>query len=122
MKVNHRTCRKESGRRRNRARLLSPGEAWEIPAYCPGGVRHKGGASLAQAPVRNVGTCVPIRRPSGGGDPGRSPEGALQAAETARNRVPTRHVGTGRPVVAMKPGNAGGAKGAGYPGLLSSQP
>lgn len=27
------------------------------PVYCPGGVRHEGGASSAQALVWNVGTC-----------------------------------------------------------------
>ena len=35
----------------------SSGEAWRRPAYCPGGVRHKGGATLNQALVWNVGTC-----------------------------------------------------------------
>jgi hypothetical protein len=49
-------------------------------------------------------------------------EGAPQAAETARGRVPTRGAGTDRFVVVMKPGNAGGAKGAGYPGVVSGQP
>jgi RNA-directed DNA polymerase len=33
-----------------------------------------------------------------------------------------RSTGTDRLVVAMKPGNAGGAKGAGHPGLLGGQP
>ena len=41
-----------------------------------------------------------------------------QAAETARGRVPMRGTGADRPVVAMKPGNAGGAKGAGRPGFV----
>ena len=27
--------------------------------YCPSGGRHKGGASLAQAPLQNVRTCRP---------------------------------------------------------------
>jgi hypothetical protein len=40
------------------------GAAWGIPVYCPGGVRHEGGASLARAPVWNVGTCRPA--PVGG--------------------------------------------------------
>lgn len=50
-------------------------EAWSLPreksggepAYCPGGVRHEGGASLVQALVRNVGTRRPIMGPTGGG-------------------------------------------------------
>jgi len=53
---------------------------------------------------------------------GTAREGELQAEEAARGRVPKRGAGTGRPVVARKPGNAGGAKGARYPGVLSSQP
>src|SRR5215831_14904152 len=35
-------------------------------------------------------------------------EGEAQAAETARDRVPRRGAGTDRPIVAMKPVNAGG--------------
>ncbi len=49
-------------------------------------------------------------------------KGDPQAAETARGRVPRRCAGADRPVVARKPGNAGGAKGAGYPGLFGGQP
>jgi hypothetical protein len=36
-----------------------PGEAQRKPAYCLGGVRHKGSANLDQALVWNVGTCRP---------------------------------------------------------------
>ncbi len=35
---------------------LARDKAWEEPAYGPGGDRHKGGVSPAQALVRNVGT------------------------------------------------------------------
>jgi hypothetical protein len=49
-------------------------------------------------------------------------KGEAQAAGTARGRVPMRDAGTDRLVVAMKPGNAGGAKEAGYPGSLGGQP
>ena len=49
-------------------------------------------------------------------------EGELQGAKTPRGRVPMQGTGTDRPVVAMKPGNAGGAKGAGHLGLLRGQP
>jgi len=35
---------------------VTSGGAWAEPAYCPGGVRHRGGASSVQALVRNVGT------------------------------------------------------------------
>jgi group II intron reverse transcriptase/maturase len=68
---------------------------------------------------RSCGTCEPVaptlpqlflRR-----------EGGPQAAETARGRVPTRGTGTDRRVVATKPGNAGGAKAPGRPGVLDGQ-
>ena len=45
----------------------------------------------------------------------------LQVAETTRGRVAMRGTGADRLVLAMKPGNAGGAKGAGRPGLFSGQ-
>jgi len=35
----------------------SAGGVRRIPAYCPGGVRHKDGMTLIQAFVWNVGTC-----------------------------------------------------------------
>lgn len=53
---------------------------------------------------------------------GRSREGDPQAAGTARGRVPSRGTGADRLVVAMRPGNAGGAKETGRPGWLSGQP
>ncbi len=37
----------------------TPGWVQERPAYCLGGVRHKGGVNLNQAFVWNVGTCGP---------------------------------------------------------------
>ncbi len=49
-------------------------------------------------------------------------EGDPQAAATARGRVPTRSAGTDCLVVVVKPANAGGAKGAAYPGVLVGQP
>jgi len=49
-------------------------------------------------------------------------EGGPQAGATARGRVPTWGTGTDRLVVAMMPGNAGGAKGAGHPGWFGGQP
>ena len=54
--------------------------------------------------------------------PGEAREGGPQAAATARGRVPRRSAGADCLVVAMKPGNAGGAKGAAYPGVLVGQP
>ena len=61
------------------------------------------------------GTCEPATSILGlsSEELGRVREGESQAAETARDRVPRRGAGAGRLVVAMKPGNAGGAKRAG---------
>ena len=59
-------------------RLLS-GRAWREPADWPGGVRHEGGASAAQALVWNMGTC---RLDTPAGRSGRQPgEGDPQAAD-----------------------------------------
>jgi hypothetical protein len=46
---------------------------------------------------------------------GRDLERETPSGRTVRGRVPMRSTGADRPVVAVKPGNAGGAKGAGYP-------
>jgi hypothetical protein len=50
------------------------------------------------------------------------PKGVPQAAETARGRVPVWGTGADRLVVAVRPGNAGGAKGTGCSGLFGDQP
>jgi hypothetical protein len=118
------TCRKLQRGRRNRVWDLGLGSAWGIPAYCPGAVRHEGGASLARASVWNTGTCRPA--PAGGqwrSDGLRSRvEGRSPSGRPARGRVPMRGTGADRLVVAMRPGNAGGATGAGHLGLLVGQP
>jgi hypothetical protein len=41
-------------RERNRGGVVALGGAWKSPAYWPGALRHKGGASRVQALVRNV--------------------------------------------------------------------
>jgi hypothetical protein len=73
------------------------------------------------------GTCEPV--PRWGGrlvEQGAPAAGCLEreprAAETVRGRVAMRGAGADRLVVAVKPGNAGGAKGTGRPGLLVGQP
>jgi hypothetical protein len=73
------------------------------------------------------GTCEPASR--WGGRPvvrlwpaaGRL-EREPQAAGTVRGRVVMRAAGADRLVVALRPGNAGGAKGTGRPGWLGGQP
>jgi hypothetical protein len=49
-------------------------------------------------------------------------KGVPQAAESVRGRVVVRGTGADRLVVAVRPGNAGGAKGTGRPGALGGQP
>ena len=85
------TCRNVSKRRRNRDLDFYPAsEGWERPAYCPTGVRHEGGVTLGRASIRNTGTC-------------RSDvKGEIQAAITARIRVPMRSTGAEMPVVGKK--------------------
>src|SRR6266446_446600 len=83
-------CRKRIRRCRNRGVPLPPGSARENPKACPSGIRHVGGAKLNQALVRNVRTC----RSDAKGD--------VQAAHTARTRVPKRSTGTEQFVVGMK--------------------
>src|SRR5882724_6885604 len=83
-------CRKRIRRCRNRGVTLPPGSARENPEACPSGIRHVGGAKLNQALVRNVRTC----RSDAKGD--------VQAAPTARTRVPKRSTGTEQFVVGMK--------------------
>jgi len=113
------TCRNKFQWRRNRGETWVPGQVWGEPVDCPDGVRHIGGASLILALAWNVRTCRPD---TVAGLLGRWREGVPQAAHTARGRVPSRGTGTDRLVVAMKPGNAGGAKGTGHPGLFGGQP
>jgi hypothetical protein len=84
------------------------------------------GIKAARAQLRlRCGTCEPVA-PNVAAADGRGPvwssKGEPQAAGTARGRVPMRGTGAGRLVVAMKPGNAGGAKGAGCPGWSGGQP
>jgi hypothetical protein len=85
------------------------------------------GIKAARAQLRLwCGTCEPVALPP----PAvhwtttvpRPQEGGPQAAATARGRVPTWGTGADRLVVAMMPGNAGGAKGAGHPGSFGGQP
>ena len=77
---------------------ISSGDALRLPER----IRHVGGAKLDQALVRNVRTCTAM------------PREKAQAALTARPKVPMRRLGADCSVVAVKRGNARGAKGAGH--------
>jgi len=61
-----------------------------FPEGCPSGIRHGGGAKLNQALVWNVRTCRSDAK------------GEIQAAKTARTRVPMRSTGTEQLVVGTK--------------------
>ncbi len=80
------------------------------PVYCLGGDRHEGGVSSTTGSRAERGNLSPRcqGRPSSG--------------RPMRGRVPIRGTGADRLVVAMKPGNAGGAKGSGRSALGAGQP
>ena len=50
------TCRKGLSDVKTGGILVNPGGVWELPVYCPHGVRHEGSMTLAWASVRNGGT------------------------------------------------------------------
>ncbi len=87
------------------------------------GVRCKGGVSLNQALMRNMGTCRSDAEAEASAEVRKQPVDTreTQAAETVRVRVPKRSTGTERPVVAMKSVNADGAKGPRYRVLFTGQ-
>ena len=99
-------------------RKVGPGQVEGVPVYCLSGVRHEGGVSPVQASIWNGRTC---RFAVSAGRFGRLVEGGLRAAGTVRSRVPRQGTGTDRLVVAVMPGNAGGAKGTDYPGSGTGQ-
>jgi hypothetical protein len=78
-------------------------EAQKGPVYGLSGGRRRGGASLVQALVWNVGTEYSDAK------------GDVQGETPRRASVPMRSNGADWLVVAMKPGNAGGAKKLGCP-------
>ena len=104
------TCRKHKDAIETRSRALVWDEVWGIPVYCPDGGRHKGGASLVQAFMQNVGTWHSDAK------------GDVQGAGTPRARVPMRSAGADCLVVAMRAGNAVLAKGASRPASGVGQP
>lgn len=93
------------------------GLAEGLPVYCLSGVRHEGGESPIQALVWNVRTCRLMHQTfvclMAGGP---------QAAGTVRGRVPFASTGTDRLVVAVMPGNSGGAKETNYRDSFAGQP
>jgi len=88
----------------------TPGQVQREPAYCLGGIRHKGGASLIQALVWNVGTGRPDDKEE------------ARSGSPMRARVLMRGTGAEQPVVAMKSRNGEGAKELYCSALLIGQP
>ena len=78
--------------------------------YWLGGVRCVGGVTLLRAALGNVGTCRADAK------------GEIQVISVMRMSVPMRRTGAEQPVVAMKPGNAGRAKGLRHSVSLVGQP
>ncbi len=93
-----------------RLRIWLWDEARKEPAYGPGGDRRRSGASRVQALMWNVGT----ERPDA--------KGEVRGGDPRRASVPMRDAGADRSVVAMKPGNAGRAKGPACPASNMRQP
>src|SRR5438445_10345881 len=103
-----------------------------LPRDEPGGSLPIGQAVSGRKVARawsglRCGTCEPVvPRPRAASGAvlacGRSRKREPQAAETVRGRVVMWGTGADSLVVAMKPGNAGGATGAGHPGLVGGQP
>jgi hypothetical protein len=57
------TCRKRGQvASKPEAALCRRDEPKRRLAFCLGGVRHRGGVSLVEALLRNVGTCIPMPR------------------------------------------------------------
>ena len=94
-------CRNRKDVIETRVKCCTREEVWGVPVYCPGGDRHKGGMNVVRARERNVGPC------------GADDKGNSQGEELTRPKVLMQHAGADRLIVAMKPGNVGGAKGAG---------
>ena len=101
---------------------------WDEPGGCLLIGQAVSGVEVARAwSGLSCGTCEPAPRwgdrpverccPAAGGL-----EREPQAAETVRGSVAMRGAGADRLVVAVKPGNAGGAKGTGRPGSVGGQP
>src|SRR5215216_6753801 len=92
-------CRKRRNVTKTRLQSLAWDPAETRPAYGLGGDRHKGGVISDRALAGNVGSWRP--RCQGKATRGRPPRAIL----------PRRGTGSDQPIVALMPGNAGGAKG-----------
>ena len=104
------TCRKRKDVVETRLQSLAWDEARRVPAYCASGDRHEDGVRPARGSrVERGNLCLDAK-------------GDLQVAGTIRSRVPMQGAGTDGSVRAMKPGNAGRAKGPDSPAEGGGQP
>jgi len=113
-------------KRRKRSGVIKTG-VQSLPREEPGGCLLIGqvvtGVKVARARFRHWhGTWEPVAPLALAGCWAGQPKGVPRAAETARGGVPVRGTGADRLVVAVRPGNAGGAKGTGCPGSPVGQP
>jgi hypothetical protein len=83
-------CRNSIGDVKTGGAIFSRDQRGGGPEACPSGIRHVGGAKPDQALVWNVRTCRPDAK------------GEVQAAKTARTRVPMRDTGAEQFVVGLK--------------------
>src|SRR3954466_15539497 len=92
-------CRKRRDVTETRLQSLAWDPAETGPAYGLGGDRHKGGVISVLALAGNVGSWSPRC------------QGKATRGRPLRATLPRRGTGSDQPIVALKPGNAGGAKG-----------
>src|SRR5262249_43461041 len=92
-------CRKRRNVTETRLQSLAWDPAETRPAYGLGGDRHKGGVISVRALAGNVGPWSPRW------------QGKATRGSPPRATVPRRGPGSDQPIVASKPGNAGGARG-----------
>ena len=97
-------CRKRRDVAETRLQTLVWDEARRVPADWPSGDRHEDGRETSERLLCGTwGTWSSDAQ-------GRPPSG-----RPVRSRVPKRSTGADGSVLVMKPGNAGGAKGPGFP-------
>jgi hypothetical protein len=112
-------CRKRSDDIKTRVQLLP----WDKPGGCLLIGLVVSGTKVARARSRlQCGTWERLALIRSAGCWTGRRQGEPQTAETVRGGVPMRGRRADHPVVAVMPGNAGGAKGMGCPGSLVDQP
>jgi len=112
-------CRKRSDDIETRVQLLP----WDKPGGCLSIGLVVSGTKVARARFRPQRGTWERLAPIGSASCWRGRrEGEPQTAETVRDGVPMRGRRADHPVVAVMPGNVGGAKGMGCPGSFDDQP